>query len=216
MRASRREVISFLLERDFDGLQRLEREKGGVFRVLRGLGYDPEELIFWRACEAMGPFSRQKASEGPELVRGMVRRLIWSLSDESGDMAWNAPAMLTEMYLWNPDICQDIAPILVHLDELIFRKSAVLAAARISEDHPEVVREVIPELKIEMENVDPETRAYAAWALGNLRAPEAIGRLKELTRDQAGPVKVYRCGELLRFRVCDLASEALDRVEAGE
>ena len=71
MRATKQEVTRLLKERDFDKLNRLEEDKGGVFRILRGLGYDPEDEIFWRACEAMGPFSRFQAQhEGPEAVRG--------------------------------------------------------------------------------------------------------------------------------------------------
>lgn len=205
--------MSLLKERDFDKLNRLEADKGGVFRVLRGLGYDPEDEIFWRACEAMGPFSRfQALNEGPETVRGMVRRLIWSLSDESGDMAWNAPLMLTEMFLWNPAICADIGPILVNLDELIFRKSAVLAAARLARDFPEVVRDVEAELISELGNPDPETRAYAAWALGELGEPSVSESIRAMTTDMAGPVKVYRDGHLQRLCVADLAAEALTRL----
>jgi len=212
MAVSKQEVVQLLKSRNFEGLNRLERP--GVFRVLRGLGYDPEDEIFWRACEAMGPFSKAKAGEeGAEAVRGMVRRLVWSLSDESGDMAWNAPMMLTEMFLWNPDICSDIAPILVNLDELIFRKSAVLAAARIAGSYPGVVREVVDEIVHELDNTDPETRAYAAWALGELREERVLVQLRRMTRDEGGPVKVYREGSLLRLRVGDLAREAVGRIE---
>lgn len=211
MRATKAETLRLIEEADHDGLCRLERERGGVFRFLRSLAYDPEETIFWAAVDAVGPLSRCVAETDPEKVRSFVRRLLWSLSDESGDMAWSAPEMLTEIFLFNPVFCGDIGPIVLHLDELIFRKNAVRCAARIGERHPKLVAEVREELIAETKNPDPEIRAYAARALGWLGL-EYRALLESLKDDPAEPVKRYRSRRLERVRVCDLVRETLERL----
>lgn len=179
-------------------------------RYLRTLALDREELIYWKAVEAAGHLSACLGRNSPDGVRSFVRRLLWSLSDESGDMAWGAMEMLAEIYLANPDTCYDIPPILIHMDELIFRRSAVWAAGRIAcGNHPEAVREVSEELIAETGNNDPEIRAYAAWALGCLGGSSAREAVAGLVTDTSGPVKFYRDGELRLISVGEAASESL-------
>lgn len=210
MKATKSEVKKLLQDRRFDDLCRLETERGGVFRWLRSLACDREELVFWRAVEAIGPFSRfVAAQQGIDAMRGMVRRLNWALSDESGDMAWAGPEMLVEIFMANPKTCRDVAFIVINLDELIFRRNAVWAAGRIATEHPDIVRDVADELLAELDNADPEIRAYAAWALGLIKDGRAAGKLKALAGDSDGPVKFYRNGELERVTVGDLARESL-------
>jgi len=210
VKTTKSEVKQLLLERRFDALCSLETERGGVFRWLRSLACDREELVFWRAVEAMGPFSRFVAErQGVDVMRGMVRRLNWALSDESGDMAWAAPEMLSEIFMANPQTCRDVAFIVIHLDELIFRRNAVWAAGRIATEHPDIAREVADELLAELDNADPEIRAYAAWALGGVGDERATAKLKELAVDTSGPVKFYRNGWLERVTVGEIAQESL-------
>jgi len=212
MRATKAETRRLIEESDYEGLCRLERERGGVLRYLRSLACDPEERIFWLAVETAGPLSRCVARTDPEKVRSFVRRLLWSLSDESGDMAWSAPELLTEMFLCNPELCADVGPIVLHIDELIFRKNAVRCAARIGEAYPTLVAEVREDLVSETKNPDPEIRAYAGRALGWLGA-EHRALLEGLKDDPGGPVKRFRNGHLERVRVGDLVREALDWID---
>lgn len=213
-RATRSEVRKLVDARNFPALCELERSKGGVFRYLRTLALDRDEPIYWKAVEAAGHVSGCLGKDLPEEVRNVVRRLLWSLSDESGDMAWGAIEMLAEIYLANPDTCRDIPPILIHMDELIFRKSAVWAAGRIAcGKHPESVREVTEELVAETGNADPEIRAYAAWALGCIGGPSAREAVTGLLSDSSGPVKFYSEGELKFMSVGEAAAASLSMLK---
>lgn len=212
MRATKPEVKKLLLEQKYESLCDLERRKGGVLRLLRSVAYDREELVFWRAIEAAGHVTSFMAETNSEDVRNFIRRLIWALSDESGDMAWSGPEMLAEVFIRNPVLCEDVAPIVINLDEPVFRKGAVWAAGRIACDHPEIVLEVADELINEIGNPDPEIRAYAAWALGCLRDKRAVGPLSSLSGDTSCEVKFYSDGTLKRISVSAVAKEALARI----
>jgi len=212
MRATKSEVKKLLLERKYEELCDLERRKGGVLRLLRSVAYDREELVFWRAIEAAGHVTNFIAETNPECVRNFVRRLIWALSDESGDMAWSGPEMLAEIFIRNPVLCEDVAPIVINLDEPVFRKGAAWAAGRIACDHQEVVLEVADDLINEIGNQDPEIRAYAAWALGCLRDKRAVSQLSRLSGDTSCEVKFYRDGTLKQISVSAVAKEALIRI----
>ncbi len=215
MRATKSEVKKLLLEKKYAELCNLECRKGGVLRLLRSVAYDREELIFWRAIEATGHVTSSIAETNPEGVRNFLRRLIWALSDESGDMAWSGPEMLAEIFIRNPVLCQDVALIVINLDEPVFRKNAVWAAGRIACEHPEIVQEVMDDLLKETDSQDPEIRAYAAWALGCLCDKKAVEPLKRLTSDTSDQVKFYSYGTLKRVSVSSIAKEALARI-AGE
>ncbi len=217
MKAKKSEVKKLLLERDYDKLCDLEHRSGGVLRLLRSVAYDREELVFWRAIEAAGHLTNFMAKTNPEGVRNFLRRLIWALSDESGDMAWSGPEMLAEIFIRNPVLCEDIAPIVINLDEPVFRKGAVWAAGRIASDYPEIVQEVSEDLINEIDNPDPETKAYAAWALGCLGDKRAEKHLKRLTSDTTpDEVKFYSDGKLKKVKVSAVAKEALEKIESSE
>jgi len=215
MRATKGETRRLVEARSFERLCDLERERGGVFRYLRSLAYDRDSLIYWQAVEAAGRLAACLAVSHTESVRSFARRLLWALSDESGDMAWSGPEMLAEIFLADPERFGDLGPVVIHLDELIFRKNALWCAGRIAQEHPDLVEEVRPELIRGTRDPDPELRAYAAWALGALGGADALESVSALADDDGGPVVFYRRGRLDRLRVRDFAAEALARLAPG-
>jgi len=84
-------VKELLRERDYDNLQKWAKNMRNPQRTLLSLAYDTDELIRWRAIEAIGKVAQIQAESDIEKVRDLIRRLLWLMNDESGGLGWHSP-----------------------------------------------------------------------------------------------------------------------------
>lgn len=106
------------------------------------VAYDKETLAGWRAIKAVGLASRELVRRDYEFLRETVRKLLWSLTDESGGIGWSAPEILGEIVSADPKKFSDIIPLIAQVyevEEEVFRPGVVYALARIAETAPEQV-----------------------------------------------------------------------------
>ena len=214
--ANPREVVQDLLEhRDWPPLLALAREDRRLLGRLLPFTYQPEGLLRWRAVEALGLAAGAVAERDPEYVRGILRRLHWSLSDESGGIGWSAPEAMGEIVAARPDLFADWAPIVASLfttmEEDYFRPGIIWGVGRIAGPAPTLVREAYPDVAACLAEHDPRVRGLAAWCLGQLGHPEATTPLRQLLADPA-PLEIYEEGLLRATTVGELAREALARL----
>ncbi|MBF0302398.1 MAG: hypothetical protein HQK73_05115 [Desulfamplus sp.] len=95
--------------------------------------------IKWRAVRAMGKVAAKMASENLESARVVMRRLMWSLNDESGGIGWGAPEAMGEIMVQDKRLYDEYHKILLsYIDEEgnfleyePLRKGAVWAIERI-------------------------------------------------------------------------------------
>ncbi|MBF0413690.1 MAG: hypothetical protein HQK70_13390 [Desulfamplus sp.] len=95
--------------------------------------------IKWRAVRAMGKVAAKMASENLESARVVMRRLMWSLNDESGGIGWGAPEAMGEIMAQDKRLYDEYHKILLsYIDEdgnfleyEPLRKGAVWAIERI-------------------------------------------------------------------------------------
>ncbi|MDH5202063.1 MAG: HEAT repeat domain-containing protein [Nitrospirota bacterium] len=166
-----------LLRTDYDELLRID-EPNKIARYLISLSYDKSELIAWKSIEAIGRVAALVSAGFPDFGRNIVRRLIWSIRDESGGIGWSAPEMIGEIVRNDPEKYPDIPQILwANIDEEFLQKGIIWAVGRIAESSPELVRFSTPELKRYCVKAKPDVRLYAAWALCK------FGIIPELARD---------------------------------
>ncbi|OGK11601.1 MAG: hypothetical protein A2W80_01215, partial [Candidatus Riflebacteria bacterium GWC2_50_8] len=136
----REKIIGLLQEQNYPELLKTAEKEGNIFRILISLAYDKKELLAWRAIEAVGIISGEKAKKHPESIRNLVQRLLWTMRDESGGIGWSAPEMLGEIVRHSPDEFADIAPIIASFhDEDFLRPGVFRALYRISEKRPDLV-----------------------------------------------------------------------------
>ena len=197
-----------LLAADLEKIARLSRHDKRVFSVLISLAYDKEDVLCWRAIEAMGKAAAVVAGEDPASVRNIVRRLLWSLSDESGGMAWSAPEMLAEIVVNTPRLCADIPPIILSLqEEEIFLKGVLWAMGRVI--HSGIDVEGSRDIAFQsLGHEDPAVRGLALYVLSGDKSTGVTDRIKELAHDK-GQFKIYRNHQLIETTVGDAAKEAL-------
>jgi HEAT repeat protein len=151
----------------------------------------------------------------PELAQPLVKRLYWSLNDESGGIGWMSAPALGEIGRRAPQlISQCVRPLVRYLDEPFLLAGALWAIGRLAPAYPAETREVVPEVSLCCATDDPAVRAHAAFALGEVGDGRARPALAGLVDDER-PARVYLDGQLVTKEVRAWAGEALARLRAA-
>lgn len=202
-------VKEALQRKDYGTITDLAVKNRRVFRSLISLAYNKEDVVSWRAIEAMGKAAGAVAGENPSLVRDVVQRLIWSMSEESGGIGWSAPEMLGEIVRSSPAVFADIPPIILSFhEEEMFLKGVLWAMGRIADagiSPPQGAAELARRC---LGSEDPVARAFALIAISKMDLNREDGAVCALTRDNA-TVRIYDDGELQELTVGEIARRAV-------
>nr|HDM99940.1 HEAT repeat domain-containing protein [Deltaproteobacteria bacterium] len=137
--------------------------------------YDSDSEIRLKAVKAFGQLVADLAEENMEEARVVMRRLMWTLNDESGGIGWGAPDAMAEAMACSPRLAEEYVRILVSyiredgnlLEFEPLRRGALWGIGRLAQVYPEMMREleaaryVRPYLKDDNES----SREMSVWAL---------------------------------------------------
>jgi hypothetical protein len=217
MRSRKAEVRELLVRRDRSAVETWIGEVRNPDRLVVSLTYDNDELIRFRAIEAVGWVAGQLARESLEKVRDNLRRLFWLMNDESGGLGWHAPEVVGEILVNVPELIVEYAHRLPSLfAEEPFERGSHFAVCRIATVDTTPFRSEINSLRISLTNTDPHIRLYAA--LGLIRMGQSAGTgLAEKLLDDSTPLTTYDfdSGELVKIKVGDSIRQELRSAEAG-
>lgn len=196
-----------------------EQLAGPLFTAL----LDRDEDVRWRAVVAFGKVLERLADARPEAARTIMRRIIWSLNEESGNIAWFAPQAFGEILAGHPLLAREYHRLLLsyvrehaacddnYLELCALRRGAWWGVARLAQARPELAEPALPDLIRALDDADPETRGLAALALGRLAdrpgADAALSRLRALAADDAS-FRLWRDDRVQTASVGALAEEA--------
>jgi hypothetical protein len=138
----KRTIQHALEQNDLEEIASLAQRNRRVISTLIRMAYDKETLAGWRAIQAIGRVAKALVKTDEEFLRVTMRKLLWSLSDESGGIGWSAPEILGEIVSAAPEKFSDIIPLIAEVyevEERVFRPGIVYALARIAEIAPERV-----------------------------------------------------------------------------
>ena len=185
--------------------------------LLAGL-FHTDDNTKWHAVSALGAVVAALAERDMETARIIMRRLMWSLNDESGSIGWGAPEAMAEIMAVHEGLAKEYAHILVaylrqdgcYLELPALQRGLLWGVGRLAGVRPDLLRkwDAPAYLPPYLDSEDPEVRGLAARALGILRAEEAKERLADLKNDPSR-VLLYYNGELETTTVGKLAADAL-------
>lgn len=124
--------------------------------------YHPEEIVRFKAAEALGRICRGKTA------RNYILRLFWHLNDESGAYCIGAPLGIAEIGRNNPEVFEGFKNKYVSLldDWEVERKYVAYGIGRTAETVKNAYPDPVEKLKEKMEEIaDADFKGYAIWAL---------------------------------------------------
>ncbi len=202
--------------------------KGAVGPLLSSLLLGGEAK--WRAVVALGRVVARIADANMEDARIIMRRLMWHMNEESGNIGWGIPEAFGEILACHPRLADEYHRILVsyvretgkddnYCDHAPLRRGVYWAIGRLAQERPDLpgfVETATPALLAGLADCDLPARGTAAWALGVLATPAALSALPTLgdLRTCDAPVEHFERGRLLLCTVGELAQCAAQRIEA--
>ncbi len=164
-------ILHCLEENDLDDVVSFVQKERKTLSLLIRMAYDKDTLVGWRAIKAVGRVAKALAGTDHEFLRIAVRKLLWSLSDESGGIGWAAPELLGEIVSSDPEGFADIIPLIAEvydIEEQTFRPGVVYALSRIAEVSPELIASYQKIVIKSLIDTNPLVRIYAIELIGLL------------------------------------------------
>ena len=188
------ELISLLRRMEWDEITTQVLADKKVLRALLKLLYHEDDHIHWLAADAIGRYGAALAKDDPEKTRELVRRLLWNLNEECGASPWGSVEAIGAITAQRPDLFNNYVSILFpfHEDENLY-PGVIWTQVQVGRTLPDVVAEYIPFLLASLKHPSATIRAYAAWALGEVKVCEATEALQQLLQDNA-VASIYECG----------------------
>jgi hypothetical protein len=156
---------------DLDAVVLLVQKNRKALSLLIRMAYDKETLVGWRAIKAVGRIANVLVNAEREFLRIAVRKLLWSLSDESGGIGWAAPELLGEIVQSDPEGFADIIPLIAEvygIEEQTFRPGVMYALARVAEVSPEIIVNYQKIIIRSLLDTNPLIRVYTLELIGLL------------------------------------------------
>ncbi|MFP4212502.1 MAG: DVU0298 family protein [Desulfohalobiaceae bacterium] len=189
------------------------------------------DLLRWRGISSLGQVvSRLIQEQGLEAARVVLRRLTWSLNDESGGIGWGAPEALGEIQACSQQLALEYHRILLSfinpgyepgnfLEYTPLRRGAYWGLARLAQANPELFAACKPTFMscLAQEDQDGYILACAALFMGSLQ-PEAeeLQELQSRLRPLAGTqLRFYWNRQLCSLTLLQIAGPPLG-LEAAE
>ncbi len=183
--------------------------------------YKTDSLQRWHALTAFGRVMNRIAGAEMEDARIIMRRLMWSLNDESGGIGWGAPEAMAEAMANNAVLAEEYSRILLsyiweegnYLEYLPLRRGALWGLMRLAQSRPDIFNEIdcARLVKDYLKDNDAESRALAALALGFAGKKEFCDEIANMLSDRR-MFKLYLDMELREISVADAAAMALEKL----
>ena len=187
-----------------------------VVNPLLSFLYSADEEVKWRAVTAVGIVVARIAEQDLEAARTIMRRLIWSLNDESGGIGWGAAEAMGEIMARQERLAEEYYRILVSyiredgnpLENESLETGVLWGIGRLAQARPELLPHAACYLMPYLKSKDPKQRGLAAWALGALGQILPAATLESLLEDPF-EIAIYAQEDFHRYRISELAARLI-------
>lgn len=208
-RYSKQEIAKLVDELQIETLSTMAIHDPLVIRKIQRLLYAADIRLRWKAVLALGAVVGRLAAERPATAGNMVRTLLYACND-SAATNWGAIETLGEIIRLKPDIYGSfVRHLLGLLNDPPSRPAIFWAIGRIGAEHQRLIKSnAFFSILNFLKDPDPNVRGHAVWALGRIRAIEAVSALEKMTGDD-GELDLFDGDALIKTTVGRLAEEAV-------
>ena len=220
-----RKLLPNLLQGDLDAAL-LEIRQFPLQAAISGLTaclFRTEERIKWHAVSAIGMLMNELAETDMEEARSMMRRLLWSMNEESGGIGWGIPEAMAEIMAVNDNLAHEYGHMLIsymreenYLELPALQRGLMWGIGRLSKARPELMlaKDGDGYLSIYLESGDRLVVGLAARAFGFLKVKDALPYIKLLVDDPLA-VRLYEDYRFVDTTVGRLAQATIEEIEKG-
>ncbi|WP_448873176.1 DVU0298 family protein [Desulfobulbus propionicus] len=229
-RATKLKVLELFNSRDLaqilQGLETMAAKD--VINALFALICREDPDLHWQAVTCMGLAVARLANQEMEEARIIMRRLLWSLNDESGGIGWGAPESMAEVMCCHGGLAEEYVHMLIsymredgeeicqdgnYLEHPLLQRGLLWGVARLAACRPELLlrKGAAADIPPYLQADDGEVRGLAALACGRLGIEAAQPALKRLAADPA-VFQLYSEGSFSEVSVGQLARQALEAI----
>ena len=183
-----------------------------VVNALFPFFYSKNPLHFWQAITAMGAVVSLLAEEDMESARVVMRRLMWSLNEESGGIGWGSAEAMGEIMARNDLMADEYACILISyinpcgnfIDHPDLQKGILWGLGRLAQDRPHRAVGASEFLVPFLTSSNPLLRGLAAWTASALPGNATKPLLIRLSSD-IQVISLFIYGRLCEVTIGSLA-----------
>lgn len=202
---------------DMAGAMAMVEELGGrkAATLFLGLIADGDNIVKFQAVSVLGQVVRGLAASDLEAGREIMRRLVWSLNEESGAVPWGSPEAMGEIMACEERLANEFINLLVsyiwpegnYIEFEPLQSAVAWGLGRVAKTHPGLLSRcgaAEPLLDL-LTSPDAQVRGCGAWALGFFADARVTGRLEALQGDPE-PCSIFESSRLTIKTVGQLAS----------
>jgi len=187
-----------------------------VISPLLSFLYSTDEEVKWRAVTAVGLVVAEMADQDMEAARTIMRRLIWSLNDESGGIGWGAAEAMGEIMARHEQLAEEFHRILIsyirddgnRLEHDLLECGVLWGLGRLAQVRADLLKDSVRHILPYLQSQNPTQRGLAVWTLGFIEVPLPLEPLAHLLQDQ-NETSIFEQESLHRYRISDLAARLL-------
>lgn len=194
-------------------------------------------VIAWRAAVVLGRVGAALAATDAEKARDLMRRCLWRMNEDSGNLGWGVPEAMGEIAAQSPLLAAEYGKILLsyvrdtgfadnYVDHAPLRRGAYWAVGRFAPQSALHAVEGLELLTAGLDDPDAACRGVAAWGVRRfaeqtadpLAGKEKDSLLATLRRESANNAQC-EVMDGLRLRkepAAVFVREALKRITAGD
>lgn len=222
-RQIKKKLPELLHQQDFAQVLKQLRQWRGKYVVsalLSGI-YQTDELVKWRSIQALGRVMDDLVKEDMEDARLLMRRILWSLNEESGGIGWGMPEALAEVMAINNELADEYGHMLVSymreenfLELPALQRGLLWGIGRLAQVRPDIIFKFNGDgyMQLYLESTDEVVLGLASRNFGILAVKEAAYWIKQFY-DIQRPVRLFVDGNFVDTTVGQLAREAVERIE---
>lgn len=181
-----------------------------------------------RAAKVLGETTAKIFNENPEMGKNIIRRYMWHMNEDSGNIGWGVPEAFAETLAVSPELAKEYAHILVsyimdlghadnYCDHAPLRRSCYWAVGRLAEVQPDLIKKSRQWLVKGLDDEDEICRGMAAWALSKF-PPDlmALPALNKLASENLQDIcDVFENNKLCAVSISQLAKDCLLKWKSG-
>lgn len=152
MKKFKKELLEFLERDDFEeNIQKIHKyDERKLVNALFSFLCSTDKKVKENAVTAMGEVVSKIAADDIEFARTIMRRLMLSLTEESGGIGWGAPEAMGEIMARSEKLAKEYHKILIsytigggnELDFEDLQKDVIAGLRRLSQVRPALVKEI--------------------------------------------------------------------------